>query len=231
MPTLIAVLFFLFISTASFSTYSSAAWIEIRDKYLFDRETKWNCFYRTTTSVKGLNPAVWRYDQYGNFLLAGLNFNCKGCLCYTFDHRYPISAMGNIKPTAKLIDLMSSIHNCQALAFRTNALKGSNEDQDIKSIVHRFGCDRKTMKLFEAKNNMGARAIEKYYLSSERIEQIHQYYINYLNGKDFLDPKTVNQSKNEYFKLLNKNAGIIENKIKQEYNEIINGDETDANNK
>lgn len=226
MNTLITVLFFTFTSTVLLSTHSNAAWLKIRDQYLFDRETKWNCFYRTTTPIKGLDPAIWRHDQYGNLLMAGLNFNCKGCLCYTFDHRYPISEMGTIKPTPKLTALMSSIHNCQALSFRTNALKGSNEDQDIKSVVHRFGCDRKTMALFEDKDHMGARAIEKYYLTAERIEQIHQFYTNYVNGKVFLDPKTVNHSKEEYFKLLSKNAGIIENEIKLEFNNIIDNSVT-----
>ena len=221
MNTLITALFLTFISTALLSTHSNSAWLKIRDQYLFDRETKWNCFYRTTTPVKGLDPAIWRHDQFGNLLMAGLNFNCKGCLCYTFDHRYPISEMGTIKPSLKLAGLMSSIHNCQALSFRTNALKGSNEDQNIKSVVHRFGCDRKTMALFEDRDHMGARAIEKYYLSADRIEQIHQFYTNYVNGKSFLDPKTVNHSMEEYFKLLNKNAAIVEQNIKHEYNEIL----------
>lgn len=210
------ILFLSYASTVLLSTHSNAAWLQIRDQYLFDRETKWKCFYRTTTSVKGLDPAIWRHDQFGNLLMAGLNFNCKGCLCYTFDHRFPISQLGTIKPTDKLVALMSSIHNCQALSFRTNALKGSNEDQDIQSVITRFGCDRKTMKLFEDKDHMGARAIEKYYLSAERIEQIHKFYTDYVTGSDFLDPKSVNHSKEEYFKLLNRNAAIIARKIKSE---------------
>lgn len=221
MNTFIVLLFCAFSSTVLLSTYSNAAWLKIRNQYLFDRESKWDCFYRTTTPVKGLDPAIWRHDQFGNLLMAGLNFNCKGCLCYTFDHRYPISELGTIKPTQKLIALMSSIHNCQALSFRTNALKGSNEDQDIQSVVNSFGCDRRTMALFENKDHMGARAIEKYYLSTERIEQIHQFYVNYVTGEAFLDPKTVNHSKDEYFKLLNKNAKNIEHEIKLEYDNII----------
>lgn len=217
MNTLTSCLIFLTCaSTVLLSTYSNAAWLKIRDQYLFDRETKWNCFYRTTTPVKGLDPAIWRHDQFGNLLMAGLNFNCKGCLCYTFDHRFPISELGTITPNEKLVALMSSIHNCQALSFRTNALKGSNEDQDIKSVVHRFGCDRKTMKLFEDKDHMGARAVQKYLLSEERIEQIHQFYTNYVSGSDFLDPRSVGNSKEEYFKLLNKNAAIIERDIKKQ---------------
>lgn len=215
------ILFFTSISTVFLSVQPSAAWAKIRNIYAFDRQTKWDCFYRTTTPVKGLNPAIWRHDQFGNLLMAGLNYNCKGCLCYTFDHRYPISELGDIPATGTLISLMSSIHNCQALSFRTNALKGSNEDNQVKSIINRFGCDSKTMSLFEDKDHMGARAIEKYYLSPERIEQFHQHYTDFVNGNNFLNPKSINQSKEEYFNLLNKNAEVIKQKIISEYNTII----------
>ena len=98
-----------------------------------------------------MDPAIWRRDQFGNLLMAGLNFNCKGCLCYTFDHRYPISNIGATKVVQSIVDLMSSIDNCQALSFRANALKGSNDDADVTSVIDRFGCDRKTMLLLRIK--------------------------------------------------------------------------------
>lgn len=200
-------LFFLTVST-SYTSYKL-----IREAYAFDLETKVNCFYRTSTSVKGLDPAIWRRDQSGNLMMAGLNFNCKGCLCYTFDHRYPISNIKTSSIIDSIVDLMSSIDNCQALSFRANALKGSNDDEDVTSIIDRFGCDSKTMALFEDKNYLGARAVERYLLSSERIEQIHQNYLNYLNGPDFLDPNDFQQSRNEYFKFLNAKSAIVSEKI------------------
>ena len=211
------ILLLSFLSTTLISKLAvcstSQAWKEIRDNFAFDRQTKWDCFYRTTTPVEGMDPALWREDQYGNLLMAGLNFNCKGCLCYTFDHRYPISSIGATKVPPSITYLMSSIDNCQALSFRTNALKGSNEDHEIGSIINRFGCDAKTMNLFTAKDYMGARAVQKYLFSVERIEQIHQFYTNYVTGSNFLDPKMVNASKENYFKYLNKQSEIITKKI------------------
>lgn len=192
---------------------STTNWKDVRNIYAFDRKTKWDCFYRTTTPVKDMDPAIWRQDQYGNLLMAGLNFNCKGCICYTFDHRYPISNIGVTKVPESIVDFMSSIHNCQALAFRTNALKGSNEDHEIQSVINRFGCDQKTMRLFTDKNYMGARAVQKYLLSKQRVKQIHEHYINYVNGPNFLDPKDVDLSKDMYFKRLNKNADVVANKV------------------
>ena len=205
--------YLLFLASLYPSVLLSTAWLKIRDVFAFDRQTKWNCFYRTTTPVDGLDPAIWRHDQYGNLLLAGLNFNCKGCLCYTFDHRYPISSIGSQTADEITVKLMSSIDNCQALSFRTNALKGSNEDHDIMSVVNRFGCDAKTMKLFEAKDHLGARAVQKYLLSEGRTEQIHQFYINYVEGPNFLDPKQVEASKEKYFKFLYEKAKIIAEQI------------------
>lgn len=202
-----------FFSTVILSCAPSQAWKEIRDTFAFSRETKWDCFYRSTTPVKGMDPSIWREDQFGNLLMAGLNYNCKGCLCYTFDHRYPISNIGATKVTQNIVDLMSSIDNCQALSFRTNALKGSNNDDDIKSVVDRFGCDQKTMKLFTDKDFMGAKAVQKYLLSDERIDQIHNLYIQYVNGPNFLDPKDVHFSKEEYFKHLNTKADAVAIKV------------------
>ena len=211
-----SLLLLLFSALVSSSFTPSSAWLAIRDKFAFDRQTKWDCFYRTTTPVKGMDPAIWRRDQFGNLLMAGLNFNCKGCLCYTFDHRYPISNIGATKVVQSIVDLMSSIDNCQALSFRANALKGSNDDADVMSVIDRFGCDRKTMLLFEDKDFAGARAVENYLLSQERLEQIHEFHENYVNGPNFLDPMSYLQSKDEYFKFLNRKSELISKKIQSE---------------
>lgn len=216
MNTLLLSFLFTLASLATASHSTNAAYKEIRNNFAFDHQTKWDCFYRTTTPVKDMDPAIWRRDQFGNLLMAGLNYNCTGCLCYTFDHRYPISKIATSKRTGRLVALMSSIHNCQALSFRTNALKGSNEDDDIQHIVDRFGCDKKTMKLFEDEGYKGARAVQKYLLSDERIEQIHEYYIAYVTGDSFFDPSKVKQSKERYFKHLNKNSNSISEKIDAE---------------
>ena len=214
-------LLLLFSAIASSAFTSSPAWLAIRDKFAFDRQTKWDCFYRTTTPVKGMDPAIWRRDQFGNLLMAGLNFNCRGCLCYTFDHRYPISNIGASSVVLSIVELMSSIENCQALSFRANALKGSNDDSDVMSVINRFGCDKKTMALFEEKEFMGARAVGHYLLSSERLEQIYAFHENYVNGPNFLDPIDYQQSKAEYFKYLNKRSDIISKKIDFQLAELI----------
>lgn len=183
---------------------------KLRDLAAFDVETKWNCFYRTTTPVKGLDPAIWRLDQFDNLLMAGLNYNCKGCLCYTFDHRYPIS---NLKDYTKIdqsvIDSISSIDNCQALSFRTNALKGSCDDAEVRSVIGNFGCDQKTMRLFSDKEYFGARVVQKHLLTEEKIDTIHEYYERYLTSNSFIDPLSVGKLKSKYFDLLNKKAAKV----------------------
>lgn len=163
-----------------------------------------------------MDPAIWRRDQFGHLLMAGLNYNCTGCLCYTFDHRYPISNIGTSNVVQSVIELMSSIENCQALSFRANALKGSNDDSDVIHVMDRFGCDKKTMLLFEDKDFMGARAVEHYLLTQERLEQIHEFHENYVTGPNFLDPLNYQQSKEEYFKYLNKRSDHISKKIATE---------------
>ena len=203
---LLLVLLIAFISPVLTSNYY---WSKVRENFDFDRQMKWDCFYRTTTPVSKMDPAIWRRDQFNNLLMAGLNFNCQGCLCYTFDHRYPISSIGNSPVVQSIVDLMSSIDNCQALSFRANALKGSNADSDIKSVIDRFGCDSKTMLLFEGKDFMGARALEHYLLSQERLNQIHEYYLNYLNGPNFFNPMDVDQSKANYFQYLNQRSDFV----------------------
>ena len=215
---IISLIFSSFLISEVSLSQSSDDWKIIRKFYAFDKDIKWDCFYRTTTPVNGLNPALWRQDQFGNLLLAGLNFNCEGCLCYTFDHRYPISNVGLSKTDAEIQKLMSSIHNCQAISFRTNALKGSNNDQDIKSIIKKFGCDRKTMNLFEEKNYLGARAVQKYLLNQDRIDQIHGFYKRYIAGENFLDPSKVDSSKILYFEFLNQKAEENSEKIKFKLN-------------
>lgn len=215
---ILSLIFSSFLISEVSLSQSSDDWKNIRNFYAFDKDIKWDCFYRTTMPVNGLNPALWRQDQFGNLLMAGLNFNCEGCLCYTFDHRFPISNIGLTKANSEIQTLMSSIHNCQALSFRTNALKGSNNDQDIKSIVRKFGCDRKTMNLFEGNNYLGARAVQKYLLNQDRIDQFHGFYKNYIVGENFLDPSKVDSSKTLYFKYLDKKAEEISEKISLKLN-------------
>lgn len=208
---------FLFV-TSSFASYlhSSQKYIKnpTRTLVAFDSDTKWDCFYRSTVPVPGLNPSIWRHDQYRNLLMAGLNFNCKGCLCYTFDHRYPISNLGETVPDSKIIELMSSINNCQAVSYRTNILKGSNEDSDLYGAVSKFGCDAKTMKFFYNNNFAGARVIEKYILSETRMEQIAEYYNRYLKSSQNLHKPTESAGTiGEYFKKLQQLADGITNNV------------------
>ena len=188
--------------------------VTVRDLYGFKHDIKWACFYRTSTPIEGLNPAIWRLDQFKNLIMAGLNYNCAGCLCYTFDHRYPVSEVSHISaPSSRLIQTMSSLDNCQVLSYRVNLLKGSSEDVEYSDLRSQFGCDERTMDLFTAKNFRALREFEKYLLTEERREEIEQHYRDYVNGPYFLDPQTVNCDRQDYFQKLFGLAKQISDKI------------------
>ena len=148
----------------------------------FSDETKWDCFYRTTLPVNDLDSILFRQDEYGNLLMAGLSY-CQGCLCYNFDHRYPISSIpDNIKPPMTVIAEMNSIYNCQAMSVRTNSLKGSIQESEIVNVVGRFGCDAGTMSLFTENNYAGLKAIQNQLIDSERYNTIKSHHSHYVNG-------------------------------------------------
>ncbi len=160
----------------------------VREFYAFEHETKWACFYRSSTAIEGLNPAIWRLDQYKNLIMAGLNYNCSDCLCYTFDHRSPIGDVNHIdNPSQVLIKYMTSIDNCQVLSYRVNLLKGSNEDIGHSELLSQFGCDDRTMNILVAKNFRALCELEKYLLTADRKAEIEKHYRDYVNGPYFLN--------------------------------------------
>lgn len=185
----------------------------LREKYSFDHDTKWNCFYRSSTPVKGLNPAIWRHDKFGSLIMAGLNYNCSGCLCYTFDHRIPLDALDKKPLPEKLALAFSGIHNCQVLSYRANMMKGSNEDSAFPYDQAQFGCDRKTMALFAAKDYSVCRELERLLLTEDRRSEIEKHYRDYLQGPYFFDPEKVGRSHTKYFTTLFDNAEKLGKKI------------------
>lgn len=135
--------------------------------------------------------------------MAGLNYNYDGVFFYTFDHRFPISEVSDISaPDRRLVQAMKSIENCQVLGYRVNLLKGSSEDVAYSSTMSQFGVDDRTTTILTAKKFSFLRKLEKYLLTAERRKEIETYYKNYVNGPHFLDPRTVKQDREDYFKKL-----------------------------
>jgi hypothetical protein len=186
----------------------------LRNLYAFEHQTKWACFYRTSSAIEGLNPAIWRLDQYKNLIMAGLNYNCAGCLCYTFDHRFPVSEVSHLNSVSDdLVTAMTSIDNCQVLSYRVNLLKGSSEDVEFSSIRRQFGCDDRTMKFFFAKDFRALRELEKLLLTQERREEIEAHYKKYVEGPHFFNPETVQRDRRTYFQKLFAFADGIAKKV------------------
>lgn len=150
-----------------------------RSNFIFDDDVKWDCFYRSTTRVTEddrLDPAIWRQDQYGNLLMAGLTY-CKGALCYNFDHRFPVSEIPDAKANLRaVIDKMKAVDNCQAMSVRVNSLKGSSPEADIQNIVAKFGCDEATKNIFLANNYEYALKFQEKLIDEHRFHQLKARY-------------------------------------------------------
>lgn len=183
-----------------------------RDRFKFGPQTKWDSFYRTTTAVDGLDPAVWRHDQFGNLIMADLTY-CTGVLCYTFDHRVPVSVVKDDDSNAELAKLMSSIENCQALHYRTNLLKGSSNDEDIKSVSKYFGPAESVMKPFTENNHYVCKLLQQKLISQARLEELQAMYLVFLDSPAFLDPKVHGKTRAGYFEYLNALAKDVDNKV------------------
>lgn len=184
-----------------------------RELFVFDSETKVQCFYGTTSPVPGLDPAFWRQDEYGNLILNGLNgLHCTGCLTYTFDHRLPISAMSKNKQVQKAIaPLVKSVENCQVLSSRANFLKASSDDRHIRNVAGLFGCDAQTMSIFTTDNFEKAKILQDILLDSTKQSNIKAEYEEYMNEKfDDLIDEPMNDFEALKTKNLNLKTQIIE---------------------
>lgn len=184
---------FLVISSIFHNTFATSATNKSakkakRSNLSFSDDTKWECFYLTTTPVKGLDEAIWRQDEYGNLLMAGLSY-CKGCICYNFDHRFPISEIPDDKITNEIALKMHSVDNCQAMSVRVNSLKGSSQLSDIEGVIGRFGCDSETMRLFSANDYAGAREIQRMLMDQDRFEHIQRIYGAFKNKENSREQK------------------------------------------
>lgn len=163
--------------------------VDKRQLYGFSEDTKWDCFYGSTTSVpdSDLDPEIWREDRYGNLLMAGLNY-CRGVLCYNFDHRFPVSSIQDDSKAIlrTIVDNMSSVDNCQAMSFRVNSLKGSAPENLIQNVIPKFGCDYQTKNLFTANNFKYAKQVQEKLIDAARFAKIKEHYskfnIRYASG-------------------------------------------------
>ncbi|KAK6250010.1 HNH endonuclease - like 1 [Theobroma cacao] len=80
----------------------------------FDSKAKSKCWANAET-VPGRHPERWRKDAAGNIVCKRF-CNCKGCLCFEYDHIVPFSRGGE-----------STAENCQILQTRVNRLKSNKE--------------------------------------------------------------------------------------------------------
>jgi hypothetical protein len=142
-------------------------------------------FYHSTFPVPGLNPAMWREDQNGQLILAGLNF-CSGCLCYSFDHRHPVSFVNESKLQdasrgQQICNLMTSPSNMQAIAHRSNLLKSNNAEHTLTGgLMGMFGCEERIMRSFYEDDFKGAKNLEKLMISDFSADHHRDYYQRYL---------------------------------------------------
>lgn len=136
--------------SASTKSYSDADSQVRRDLLSPVRDENNFTFYLTTFPVEGLNPAIYRRDLNGALVMAGLT-GCYGCLCYSMDHRYPVSGI-NIKlytdeelsPIAKLMKIPE---NYQYISARANAFKSNHWESNVDGIMDMFNCDAATEQL------------------------------------------------------------------------------------
>ena len=170
-------------STASSPTPESATMnpSDKRSVFLFEDSTKWECFYKSTTPVPGLDEYIWRIDEHGNLIMAGLS-NCLGSLCYNFDHRFPISNIPDgVTIGEDIVKLMKSVHNCQALSTRVNSLKGSSAESDIQFVVGKFGCDEETKSIFTNNDYFYAKQLQAKLIDNTKYGKIREYYMKFNN--------------------------------------------------
>ena len=140
-------------------------------------------FYHSTFPVAGLDEAVWREDQNGQLLLAGQS-SCSGCLCYSFDHRYPVSFItgGKIQEHEQIRSLMTSPSNMQAISHRSNLFKSNNPESKLTGgLMEMFGCSQQVMRAYYEDDFAEAKEMEQYLVNSYRLNVLQQAYDDYLN--------------------------------------------------
>ncbi|XP_021905680.1 uncharacterized protein LOC110820505 [Carica papaya] len=93
----------------------------------FDSKAKTLCWEKAET-VPGRHPERWRKDAAGNIVCKRF-CNCKGCLCFEYDHILPFSKGGE-----------STVENCQILQTRVNRLKSAKEQVDATQLKG-YSCD------------------------------------------------------------------------------------------
>lgn len=154
---------------------------DIRADYeLKTPEQKSFAFYYSTLPVAGLNPAIWRQDLTGQLIFAPFS-GCEGCLCYTFDHRFPIFhvAKSENRGTAAVKLLMTSYVNFQAINYRANLFKSHLDEQTVEEMMPLFGCDQATMAKFTDDDFSGAKKVQSMLLDRERVDFYERNYRNY----------------------------------------------------
>ncbi|XVF11866.1 hypothetical protein REPUB_Repub08aG0064200 [Reevesia pubescens] len=87
----------------------------------FDSKAKTKC-WANAEIVPGRHPERWRKDAAGNIVCKRF-CNCRGCLCFEYDHIVPFSKGGE-----------STAENCQILQTRVNRLKSNKEDLDATRL-------------------------------------------------------------------------------------------------
>jgi hypothetical protein len=198
-------------STVSSSSASVIAPVASkRSSLIFSEEIKWDCFYRTTSPVQGLDPMIWREDQYGNLLMAGLTY-CKGALCYNFDHRFPVSDIPDDMADLEIIvNNMKSVDNCQAMSTRVNSLKGSSSETFIRNVISKFGCDDATKRIFTDNNFYYANQVQAKLIDAYRYEKIKDHFRGY-NSRHNSGGISAISKKDKFADLDNRAAHVVAN--------------------
>lgn len=144
--------------------------------------------------------------------MAGLNY-CKGCLCYNFDHRYPISEIPDGEISPFIINKMKSVDNCQAMSVRVNSLKGSARESEINGVIGRFGCDRSTMNLFTENDYEGALKMQRMLIDDARFEEIQKAFRAFKNKENSRVPKRNFKSAQDRFRERRNAATVLAEEV------------------
>ena len=135
-------------------------------------------FYFTTFPVDGLDPAIYRRDMNGALVMVGLT-GCSGCLCYSKDHRYPVSW---IQPQFHTTDELRSIarlmhmpENYQYISYRANLFKSNNSEASMNGLMDMFSCDASTEQLLIE----GADELQNVLIADMKFHQGN--YLSYCN--------------------------------------------------
>lgn len=184
---------FLF-SVVNISSSTSSSSFRISDEEFRSRLTPSNAvkdfiFYHSTFPIPGLDPAIFRRDLNGQLIMAGMR-GCQGCLCYSLDHRLPISYITNksdILARPQLAKLLRHEDNLQMISYRANILKSNNPEERIAKVFSMFGCDEETMRLFTENGFEGAKMIASLYYSPHALAQHHADYEKYLRDAAYYE--------------------------------------------